>query len=200
MICMQRYHIVRVGCFMFMALLLSANQVWAVEQQKRPQEPIHIEADRMVSRQQDKAVVFSGQVQAKQGEILIHGEEMTVYYNDTDDTASSQEVAVVGGVSQIDRIIITGKVEIIRQGLVATGDEAEYMARSSEVVLTGHAKILQENNMVTGHIIKMNMDLGTTEIVPDISSGERVVGYFYPSTSKAAGGKDKNPAIGIEKK
>lgn len=173
-------------CLLF-PFLLGSGSVGAAEMGKRPQEPIHIEADRMVSNQQEKAVAFSGRVEAKQGDLLIHGDEMVVYHGGKDKNTAgpaSKEVTVAGGSAQIERIKINGHVEIIRQGLVATGDHAEYRARTGEVTITGHAKILQDNNMVTGHSIIIDMERGTTEIEPGAESGGRVVGYFYPTPPK----------------
>ncbi len=43
--------------------------------------PIHIEANRMTSTEKSNAVVFTGDVDAKQGDVRIRSDEMTVFYN-----------------------------------------------------------------------------------------------------------------------
>ena len=45
---------------------------------KESSEPIHIEADRMVSQEQKNSVVFIGNVDASQGKVTIRADEMTV--------------------------------------------------------------------------------------------------------------------------
>ena len=42
--------------------------------------PIHVEADRMTSTEKDNSVVFTGEVDAKQGDVRIRSDVMTVYY------------------------------------------------------------------------------------------------------------------------
>jgi len=43
--------------------------------------PIHIESNRMTSTEKSNSVVFSGDVDAKQGDVRIRSDEMTVFYN-----------------------------------------------------------------------------------------------------------------------
>ncbi|MEN8140101.1 MAG: lipopolysaccharide transport periplasmic protein LptA [Thermodesulfobacteriota bacterium] len=161
-------------------LLAGVSSPWAAEP-PLSKEPIHIEADRMVSRQKDKAVVFSGQVEARQGEMFLRGDKMIVHHDEGG--GSAKAASSPAGAGRIRDIKIKGGVEIVRQGLVATGDEAVYHAATQLVTLRGNAKIVQDNNMISGHVIKINMASGTTEIVPAKGSKGRVVGYFYPGGS-----------------
>ena len=45
--------------------------------------PIDIEADRMVSRENENAVAFLGKVVARQGPMTIRASSMTVYYDNS---------------------------------------------------------------------------------------------------------------------
>ena len=45
-----------------------------------PSSPIRIEADRMESVQEKNIVTFSGHVEAKQDDLIIHADQMTVNY------------------------------------------------------------------------------------------------------------------------
>ena len=140
--------------------------------------PIHVEADKMVSKQTDKSVVFSGRVRAKQGDLLINCQELTIFHHESGPKAEETAGASNAG-PEIERLIAVGNVEIVQEGMVATGDKFEYSANDEKAILTGNAKILQENNLVTGHRVFMNMASGETEVVPE--DGDRVTGYFYPS-------------------
>ena len=43
--------------------------------------PIHIESNTMTSIEKSNSVVFTGDVDAKQGDVRIRSDEMTVFYN-----------------------------------------------------------------------------------------------------------------------
>ena len=142
-------------------------------------EPIHIEADRMVSNQKDNAVVFTGNVQANQGPLTINSDEMTVYYIKQTADAEQQKAK-----QEINKIFAKGRVEIIQGELVATGDQVEFMADKRQVLLTGNTKVWQNNNLVTGEKVLLDLKTETTVIEPDKESGGRVKAFFYPESPK----------------
>jgi len=159
---------------------------------------VQIEADQMLSSQKDNSVFFSGQVAAKQEDLTIHSDEMTVYYAaGPEKTAAKQpktensqtsappaqgESPLDGG---IDRLLAKGHVEITKEGWVATGDQAEYFSEERKVVLTGNTKVWQNNNLVTGETFIMYLDEGKTIVERNNSKkGERVKAFFYPEAEK----------------
>jgi lipopolysaccharide export system protein LptA len=141
--------------------------------------PIHIEADKMTSLEKKRAVVFSGHVKAKQGELLINSDELTVYHAEQKTPTPN----AAQGQAQIQKMYAKGHVEIVQNDFVATGDEAEYFSGTGKVIITGNAKIIQNNNMVTGHSVEMDLNKGSTVIIPDQKKKGRVVGYFYPANA-----------------
>jgi lipopolysaccharide export system protein LptA len=143
-------------------------------------EPIHIEADRMVSNQKENAVTFSGNVQAKQGELTINSDEMIVHYARPADGKAKQQKEK----QEIQKIFARGHVEIVQGELVATGDQVEFMAEKKQVLLTGNTKVWQNNNLVTGEKVLLDLGTETTIIEPDKDSGGRVKAFFYPESSK----------------
>ncbi len=152
--------------------------------------PLHIEADKMTSLEKQRAVVFSGNVKARQGELQINSDEMTVYHAEE----GAQNQGGQQGQAQIEKMHAKGHVEIIQNDFVATGDEAEYFSTTGKVIITGNAKIIQNNNMVTGHKVEMDLNEGSTVIIPDGKNNGRVVGYFYPANAdqKDDDAKDNN--------
>ncbi|MEN8142177.1 MAG: lipopolysaccharide transport periplasmic protein LptA [Thermodesulfobacteriota bacterium] len=137
--------------------------------------PIHIEADRMESDQQREAVVFAGNVEASQGELLIRADEMTVYYR------KSAEDDGPGKDKSIDNLQATGNVKIIKKDWVATGDLVEYKAVERKVVLTGNTKVFQDNNMVTGDRVVLFLDEGKSVVEKQgADESGRVKAFFYP--------------------
>lgn len=148
-----------------------------------PKTPVQIEADQMLSNQNDNSVLFSGRVEAKQEDLSIHSDEMTVYYASASAPAAGQ--SLTEGNKDIKRLLAKGNVEIIKQDWVATGNQAEYFSEERKVVLTGNTKVLQNNNMVTGDTFIMYLDEGRTIVErSQEKKGERVKAFFYPDSDQ----------------
>ncbi len=143
-------------------------------------EPIHIEADRMVSNQKENSVTFSGNVQALQGKLTINSDQMTVHYARPENNGTSPDAKN----QQIKNIFAKGNVEVLQDELVATGNEVEFLADKKQIILTGNTKVWQNNNLVTGEKVLLNLATETTIIEPDTKSGGRVKAFFYPDSSK----------------
>ena len=182
---------------LLMIFLLPCSQAWAIMDLNND-TPIHVSAGKMVSHDKEKVIVFSDNVQAKQGDLIINSQVMTIYHdgkkqNNTIKTHSPSQQSTA---NQIEKIIATGNVEIIQEGFVATGDKVEYLASEEKIILTGHAKIIQDNNMITGYRVEMNLAKGTTIVTPakgaiattnpSTPSGPKpkVEMYFYPKADK----------------
>ncbi|MFZ5758024.1 MAG: lipopolysaccharide transport periplasmic protein LptA [Thermodesulfobacteriota bacterium] len=142
-------------------------------------DPIHVEADLMVSRQKDNAVVFTGDVEAKQGRLTIFADEMTVHHDSRAGTGTA-----ASGSPQIRKLVAEGNVKIVQDSLVATGDRMEFFSEQRKVLLTGNAKVWQDNNLVTGEKVELDLATETTVIEPDKKGGGRVKAFFYPDEEK----------------
>jgi lipopolysaccharide export system protein LptA len=138
--------------------------------------PIHVEADRMVSKQKDNAIVFTGNVDARQGALTIHSDEMTVYHKNQPAAENTGQE----GPQKIDKLYAVGNVKIVQDELVATGNSMEYFAGDRKVLLTGDTKVWQNNNLVTGEKILLDLNAGTTVVEPDKKNGGRVKAFFNP--------------------
>lgn len=139
--------------------------------------PIHIEADRMVSLKNDNAVLFTGNVDAKQGQMTIRSAEMTVYY------LSSEEKAKMPQSSEertLKKLFASGNVEIQNEGMTGTGDKMEYYEAERKMILIGNSKVWQDNNLVTGHTVVVYLDQGKSIVERGEKKGERVKAFFYP--------------------
>lgn len=104
-------------------------------------EPVEISADRLEADDVAKSLVFIGHAVAKQGDITINGDRLTIYY------------AAQGG--DVDRIIAEGGVRIVQGNRLATGNRAEYFRAEERMVLTGAPKVSEGANSVQGHTITL---------------------------------------------
>ena len=144
-------------------------------------EPIHIEADRMESDQRKESVLFAGNVEATQGDLVIRADQMTVHYRKTGQTAGPANSAA----QSIENLQATGNVKIIKEDWLASGDRMEFETEGRKVILTGAPKIWQGNNTVTGDKIILYLDEGKSVVENQNSgTGNRVKAFFYPESDK----------------
>ncbi len=167
-----------VGIIAICAPAFGAQPVTPIK--KKPQQPIHIEADKMVSRQKEDAVVFSGNVRATQGELILNADTMTVFHN----KENAGKTENTGGQGKIKKMIATGNVKLTNKGWVATGDQVEFYSQSRKVLLKGNTRVWQGNNIITGETIELDLDADTTIIEPDTEKGGRVKAFFYPDSEQ----------------
>lgn len=120
--------------------------------------PINIEADRMVSQEQDNSVIFMGNVDARQGDLVIKTDEMTVFYLQ-EDGGDGQKSS-----SQVKKLICKGNVKISQGNWVGTGKRMDYYAKDRKVILSGDAKGWQGQNMVSGKTITYYLDEGRSVV------------------------------------
>jgi len=139
-------------------------------------EPIHIEADRMVSQEQENSVVFIGNVDASQGKITIRSDEMTVYYSQADKTKPKSQS------SQVKKLICKGNVEVTQDDWLGTGKRMDYFAKDRKVILTGDAKAWQGQNMVAGKTIIYYLDEKRSIVEQDQAKPERVKAVIHPES------------------
>ncbi len=140
--------------------------------------PILIEADQMISREQDNSVVFLGAVEARQGDITIRAGEMTVYYARQD----GQSEGKMAG--EVIKIICRNNVEISQGDWLGTGDRMDYHARERKVILSGNAKAWQGRNMVSGYKIIYYLDKKRTIVKQNETGTSRVKAIIHPESDK----------------
>lgn len=125
--------------------------------------PIHIAADKMTSTEKSNSVVFTGDVDAKQGDVRIRSDQMTVHYTPKGKAKKGSK----GGspTQQVEKLICVGNVEVTRAEWLGTSKRMVYLAGKRQVILTGSAKAWQGQNMVSGDKIIYYLDEGRSEVI-----------------------------------
>ncbi|HHL34858.1 MAG TPA: lipopolysaccharide transport periplasmic protein LptA [Desulfobulbaceae bacterium] len=139
--------------------------------------PIHIEADRMISQEQKNSVVFLGNVDAKQGDLTIRCEEMTVYY-----TQDKSKKKTRGGSNEVKKLVCRKKVEITQGDWLGTGNRMDYLSKDRKVILSGNAKAWQGPNMVSGKTITYYLDEKRSIVEQDKKKSGRVTAVIHPES------------------
>ncbi len=124
-------------------------------------EPIQIEADGMTSLEKTRTVVFTGNVDAKQGTVRIRSDKMTVFYSESKPGSSKKSK----NSQQVEKITCVGNVEITSEEWLGTSDTMHYFSKKSLVQLIGNAKAYKGQNTVKGPHINHYLDTGKSEVI-----------------------------------
>jgi lipopolysaccharide export system protein LptA len=141
--------------------------------------PIHIEADRMISQEQKNSVVFIGNVDAKQGDLTIRTDEMTVYYTEDKGKKKGHKSS-----SEVKKLVCKKNVEITQGDWLGTGNRMDYFAKDRKVILSGDAKAWQGQNMVSGKTIIYYLDEKRSIVEQDKKKSGRVKAVIHPESDK----------------
>ncbi len=158
------------ACFSGISASMAANQA-----------PISIAADHMSSIEKTDSVVFTGAVDARQADVRIRSDKMTVYYN----SSAKKNTAAAPVTRKVEKMICVGNVKITQKEWLGTSKRAIYLAKLRQFVLIGNAKAWQGQNMVSGDKIIYYLDEGRSEVVAD----DRTHGTFGADEGK----KKKQP-------
>jgi lipopolysaccharide export system protein LptA len=116
--------------------------------------PVHIVSDRLEAYQQEQKVIFIGNVIAKQGELTIRGDRMTIFYLENENSKPNEE----GLTGKLDRIEVDGGVHITQKEIVATGEHVVYFNEENKIVLTGNPRVEQGRDSIQGEKITLFLD------------------------------------------
>lgn len=127
------------------------------------EEPIQVEADKMTSLEKTRTVVFTGNVDARQGDVKIRADEMTVHYSQAKpgETKKGKDKDA----QQVEKITCTGNVEVTSEEWLGTSDTMHYFSKKNLVQLIGNAKAYKGQNTVAGEKINYYIDTGKSEVM-----------------------------------
>ena len=125
-----------------------------------------------------RIVEFTGDVDARRDDFIVHCQKMLVYYNDQTTDKDSGKVNI-----SVDKIIATGKVKITRtNGGLAMAEKAIYYQNEEKVVLTGNPVVKQGNDFVEGS--QITLFLKEKRSIVEGSGKKRVKAVLSPRSEK----------------
>ncbi len=122
------------------ALLMSAT---SEAQGRKTDEPIVITSNRMEAEKLGDKVTFEGNVTLKKEGMTLSSESMVVFYD--------------AGTKDIREIEAYGNVVVHKEGRVAYSNSASYFSREEKIVLTGDARVIENENQIGGEKITLFM-------------------------------------------
>ncbi len=155
---------------------LAAHVVHAAPDPHRgtPNLPITIKSNDLAADNKGKTAVFSGKVVAKQGDVTIFCDRMTVYYGKNQ--------------GDVDKIEADGNVRIVQENRTGVAAHALYESRQGRITLTGgNPKIMQGADTVSGETITYFIDDERSSV-----SGGRVEAVIHPKSKNDARPKKGN--------
>ena len=119
--------------------------------------PIKISADALEVRQNEQVAIFSGSVDARQGNVRMQASRLTVTY-DPEAEGDSQTGA-------IKRVRAEGDVFISNQTDTASGDWADYEVATGAITMGDTVTLTQgEGNVIGGGRLTINLNTGHAQM------------------------------------
>lgn len=151
----------------FVLLLLLALPVLA--EQVAPvfdaTQPIEISSQRLEAWQDERKSVFTGAVVAKQGDMTLQADSLTVLF------AAQQ--------NQVEQLDAVGDVRLHQLERTATADRAVYQRQAGTLVLTGDAVVEQGGNRIAGEEITLFVEENRSLVKG--SKQQRVKAFIVPN-------------------
>lgn len=151
--------------------------------------PVDVEADRIEVQDRADRAVFSGNVHAKQGDLLMDAARVTVAYT-----------GGAGG-TQIQRLDASGGVKVTSPTETATGQFAIYDLNRRLITMLGGVVLVRGDNRVSGGRLVMDLNSGRSTVDGSAVAGAggtsgrggRVTGRFtVPQNTQTATPPAKN--------
>lgn len=135
---------------------------------KGSEAPISVEANHMTSFEKSDSVLFTGAVDARQDDVRIRADKMTVYYTPDDKGKKGGKTTAPVGDGQkkkVEKMHCVGSVEVSRGDWLGKSREMVYLAKERRVDLIGNAKAWQGQDMVSGEKIIHYIDEERSEVI-----------------------------------
>jgi len=170
--------------FLFLAQARDAGAVG-----NNSSEPVEITADSLEVLQAENKAIFTGDVLAKQGDMNIRSDKMTVHYKPAKQAPGAEGLknqASASAASKISKVEVDDNVFIATPHETAKGDHGVYDVDAGVVTLLGDVTLTSMKNIVKGHKLVYNLKTGQSKMISadGAASGgkkQRVRGVFVPN-------------------
>jgi lipopolysaccharide export system protein LptA len=154
------------------SLTFPLSGAFAAVHKDRSSLPIAIKSNELAADNKGKTAIFTGKVVAKQGDITIYADRLTINYGDKN--------------NDVEKIEADGNVRIVQENRIGTAAHAVYESRQGRITLTGNPKITQGADTMSGNIITYFIDEDRSEI--SSGAGRPVEVLIHPTAKKSNAG------------
>lgn len=134
--------------------------------------PIEITADTLEVEQERQIAIFTGNVDAVQGELNLRADLLRVHYRANDEGENS-----ISKIEAEDNVLLSSPTE------TAQGDRGIYDVDTEKVHLFGSVVLTRGENVIKGDRMELNLATGKSKVESAISAmgeQERVKALFVP--------------------
>ncbi len=131
-------------------------------------QPIEITSQQLEVLQQQRQSIFTGGVVAKQGDMILFSEKLTVVFQKDQ--------------NQVERLEAVGGVRVLQLDRIATAEKAVFYQKEESLVLSGNAEVTQGKNTVSGDEITLFLQENRTLIKS--SEKKRVRAVIIPEKNR----------------
>ncbi|WP_223922530.1 lipopolysaccharide transport periplasmic protein LptA [Geobacter sp. AOG2] len=156
----------------FASLALPLSVAFAAAHKDRSSLPIAIKSNELAADNKGKTAIFTGKVVAKQGDITIYADRLTINYGDKK--------------NDVEKIEADGNVRIVQENRIGTAAHAVYESKQGRITLTGNPKITQGTDSMSGNTITYFIDDDRSEV--SSGAGRPVEVLIHPSVKKGNAG------------
>jgi len=152
------------------SLALATPSAKGSAQKDRSNLPITIKSTQLSADNKGKTAIFTGKVVAKQGDVTIFSDKLTVYYGDNK--------------GDVDKIEADGNVRILQENRIGLASHAVYESKAGRITLTGkpRPRVMQGADTTTGKTITYLIDDERSIVTGDVN--EPVVTTIHPQDRK----------------
>jgi lipopolysaccharide export system protein LptA len=165
-------------CTVFVWVLFAGvAQAVSVQHRGTSSLPITVKSNELAAENRGKTAIFTGKVVAKQGDVTIFCDKMTIFYGKTQ--------------GDVDTIEADGNVRIVQENRTGLSSHAIYESKQGKITLTGgNPKIMQGDDTVSGEIITYFIDEERSSV--SSGTGGRVTAVIKPKSKNEAEPKKGN--------
>jgi len=140
------------------------------------QEPVDISSDEAHVSEADRTVILSGHVLARQGEVQLQADSVTVHY------LSGAKTSDLSSKGKIDSLEARGNVVVTRPGEVVKSMAATYKMIEKQILMHGNVVATRGNSVVRGENLIVDLVKKTIQLQAG-ASDHRVHAIFSPSAN-----------------
>lgn len=157
-------------------------------------EPVTVTSDRLEFDYKKNVVVYSGTVNAEQGDVKIKSDELRIILKPTEKKAPAEGDAAPSAADEesakVQEIVASGNVRIDQAGQWAVGGKAVFDQQARTFVLTDNPVLHQGPNEVAGDRVVVYLDENRSVVE---GNRKRVKVVFYPENDETKNKKAKQP-------
>ena len=131
---------------------------------ERKNQPIQIKSNFLSTDSAKHTAVFTGKVQARQGDVTIYCDRMVIYYSEVE--------------KDVEKVEAFGNVRIIQGNKTALSGHGIYENKAGKIVLDDNPRMYQGEDEVTGKVITYYIETQQSVVTSDPDS--RVFVTIHP--------------------